>query len=98
MLGRPAPKPKAGWVSVSNRKDLTELRDTASQLLSELGRKLSVLSRRGGRVCKTLQLRMVRSSAARAPPGSGEEEATMSAAARAAIRGAESAWAQAEAG
>jgi hypothetical protein len=102
MLGAARAKAE-GWLGQRQAivKNLTQLRDTASQLLSELGHKAERVVRRGRKPGRpaAAQDGAVRRGPGR-PPGSGrKKKRTMSAAARAAISAAQKArWAKLKAG
>jgi hypothetical protein len=102
MLGSARAKAE-GWLGQRQAivKNLTELRDTASQLLSELGQKAERAVRRGRKVGRAaaVQVGAIKRSPGR-PPGSGrKKKRTMSVAARAAISRAQKArWAKLKAG
>ena len=102
MLGSARAKAE-GWLSQRQAiaKNLTELRDTASQLLSELGHRAERVVRRGRKAGRAAaaQVGVIRRGPGR-PPGSGrKKKRTMSAAARAAISRAQKArWAKLKAG
>ena len=102
MLGTARAKAE-GWLGQRQAivKNLTELRDTASKLLSELGQKAERVVRRGRKAGRAAadQVGAVNRGPGR-PPGSGrKKKRTMSAAARAAISRAQKArWAKLKAG
>jgi hypothetical protein len=98
MLGSARAKAE-GWLGQRQAivKNLTELRDTASQLLSELGQKAQHAVRRGRRAGRAAAAEVgpIKRGPGR-PVGSGRnKKRTMSAAARAAISRAQKArWAR----
>jgi hypothetical protein len=99
MLGSARAKAE-GWLGQRQAivNNLTELRDTASQLLSELGQKAQRAVRRGRKVGRaaTAEVAAIKRGPRR-PAGSGrkKKKRTMSAAARAAISRAQKArWAR----
>ena len=102
MLGSARAKAE-GWLGQRQAivRNLTELRDTASQLLSELGQKAERAVRRGRKAGRAAaaQVGAIKRGPGR-PPGSGrKKKRTMSAAARAAISRAQKArWAKWKAG
>jgi hypothetical protein len=102
MLGTARAKAE-GWLGQRQSivKNLTELRDTASQLLSDLGHQAQRAVRRGRKAGRAAaaQVRAIKRGPGR-PPGSGrKKKRTMSAAARAAISAAQKArWAKLKAG
>lgn len=102
MLGTARAKAE-GWLGQRQGivKNLTELRDTASQLLSDMGQKAERVVRRGRKASRAAaaQVGAIKRGPGR-PPGSGrKKKRTMSAAARAAISRAQKArWAKLKAG
>ena len=102
MLGSARAKAE-GWLGQRQAivKNLTELRDTASHLLSELGQKAERAVRRGRKVGRAaaVQVGAIKRSPG-CPPGSGrKKKRTMSVAARAAISRAQKArWEKLKAG
>src|SRR6267378_431130 len=98
MLGTARAKAE-GWLGQRQTivKNLTELRDTASKLLSDLGHDAERVVRRGrqaGRAADT-QVGAIKRGPGRPPGSSRKKKRTMSAAARAAISRAQKArWAK----
>ena len=102
MLGRARAKAE-GWLGQRQAivKNLTDLRDTASKLLADLGHEAGRAVQRGRKAGRTAvaQISAVKRGPGR-PKGSGrKKKRTMSAAARAAISKAQKArWAKQKAG
>jgi hypothetical protein len=102
MLGTARTKAE-GWLGQRQSivKNLTELRDTASQLLSELGQKAERVVRRGRKAGRAaaVQIGAIKRGPGRPPGSVRKKKRTMSPAARAAISRAQKArWAKLKAG